>query len=1001
MTFSSKPSTWVRPDAPWLRWTLGTLVGLVALCGVGLFAYRIALARVPQYRAALERLVRARTGLDVRFNELGLSWGWYGPEAVFRQVELGEPGRSQVLLRAAQLIVAFDLWHALQSGQLEAGRVTLVAPDIDITRLQASPAPGGPGAQPGAQPGKSAPRSLTDLLARWPVGPVEVEDATLSVPDPAHADRTLRFSVRRAMLLRSERSLSVSAQALLPQRLGRSASVRLELLGSTHPAVPRGTLQLDGRGLQFGGFREILRAVWPGAPYYPSAGIGNVNLRLAFARGQWADAIAEVHADDLVLEQSTPPAPLGRELPVPAVGLPLGHIQGVFRIRQLAAGDWQLVTHGAEIGPFHVSELRAGRTGSPRRPARLEGSADARIEEVIAWLRRSPAQDVALAARSLAARGRVAFRFENPDSSRAADLRVTAVVAADWVRFAPQLPPLTSVSGTLALGSGHLLPSTLDARWLGGATTLHLAEHDRGHGAPALRVQAAGALDARELVSATGIDTGGAQVSGRTPWSGELLWDPTGDAWHAFADASFVGIASALPDPLAKPQRQPAPFHIDVSASSGSARARVAGENMRGAFDLAARNDGIWLVRDGVLRFGGAGAELEPRGGVLELRGTLASVDLPAWLVAWRMLAAAPEALPVRADLKVGELALAGRHYTDVTVTARTHESARAGFELELDSADLSGAVRWPTATTEDAPVEVHLERFGVQDSGAPLALAPLLGALGAPADVHADQILWHGHSLGALEAHVETRGGAVVVSPLRLAGKAQDLEASIRCPAAATCRAKFAITSRDAAATLRDFGFRGEVDSDQASFEGDLEWPRDLAPLDPAWLANVTGGLSIQLANGTVRDLPDDPGVPFALLLVPALLSNAPAAGAALSQDQSTAVEPPLAFSRLSADYSLRDGSATTSNLRFDGAAEILLDGRIGMTTRDYDCRAWILQGGAGLPQALRSFVSAPRMAAAWMALRDLISGTGDSSAQLHVGGSWNSPDVRLDQRP
>ena len=44
------------------------------------------LARVPQHRAALERQVRAQTGLDVRFNELGVRLGWYGPEAVFRRV---------------------------------------------------------------------------------------------------------------------------------------------------------------------------------------------------------------------------------------------------------------------------------------------------------------------------------------------------------------------------------------------------------------------------------------------------------------------------------------------------------------------------------------------------------------------------------------------------------------------------------------------------------------------------------------------------------------------------------------------------------------------------------------------------------------------------------------------------------------------------------------------------------------------------------------------------
>jgi hypothetical protein len=44
-----------------------------------LVAYEQAQAQVPQHRAALERLVRAQTGLNIRFGELALRWGWYGP----------------------------------------------------------------------------------------------------------------------------------------------------------------------------------------------------------------------------------------------------------------------------------------------------------------------------------------------------------------------------------------------------------------------------------------------------------------------------------------------------------------------------------------------------------------------------------------------------------------------------------------------------------------------------------------------------------------------------------------------------------------------------------------------------------------------------------------------------------------------------------------------------------------------------------------------------------
>src|SRR3569832_1481349 len=101
------------PARSWLRVALLGTLGVGAISALLLFAYELALARVPQHRAALERLVRSQTGLDVRFTELGLRWGWYGPEAVFRHVELDEPGSSAALLRGRVLphLPRWNRWH--------------------------------------------------------------------------------------------------------------------------------------------------------------------------------------------------------------------------------------------------------------------------------------------------------------------------------------------------------------------------------------------------------------------------------------------------------------------------------------------------------------------------------------------------------------------------------------------------------------------------------------------------------------------------------------------------------------------------------------------------------------------------------------------------------------------------------------------------------------------------------------------------------------------------
>ena len=67
-----------------------------------------------------------------------MRWGWYGPEAILSSVEFGEPDSARVLLRAPELIVSFDAWRTVQTGRLQAGRITLVAPDIELPRYSAA-----------------------------------------------------------------------------------------------------------------------------------------------------------------------------------------------------------------------------------------------------------------------------------------------------------------------------------------------------------------------------------------------------------------------------------------------------------------------------------------------------------------------------------------------------------------------------------------------------------------------------------------------------------------------------------------------------------------------------------------------------------------------------------------------------------------------------------------------------------------------------------------------
>src|SRR6202008_1565269 len=213
---------------------------------VALTAFKLGTVRVPQHRAALEALIREHTGLEVGFRELSESWGWYGPEAVFHRVVLGEPGGGGALLRAPRLIVGLDTWRMLRSGGLAIARITLFEADIDFGAGAAAPA--------GARRPQAADESVLSagarLLSRWRGGRIELEGGSLHWPLPGAGPLTV--SVRSAQLRRLADVWDADVQLLLPARLGESLRLSVQMHGD--PAQPRavsGALSFDGRRLEF------------------------------------------------------------------------------------------------------------------------------------------------------------------------------------------------------------------------------------------------------------------------------------------------------------------------------------------------------------------------------------------------------------------------------------------------------------------------------------------------------------------------------------------------------------------------------------------------------------------------------------------------------------------------------------------------------------------------------------------------------------------------------
>jgi uncharacterized protein (TIGR02099 family) len=285
---------------PLRRWLTGALVALAVLLGGGFAALHYTLARMPEYQARLQQLVRERTGLDIEFKRLDTSLRWYGPEVVFWGAVL-RTADGEVLASARRGAVSLAWGRTLFERRVVIGRISLEGTEIGVARTPAgriqviglwSDAADGP-----------------PDLSRLPEGRYRVRDARVKFVDEQHARAPWVLSKVALDVQRGRNTLDVDGSADLPEVMGRDLRFQLRLSGDLSRSVTWQTqANIVGDSLQLARWREVL------APEWIETLQGTVSLQL---RSRWQGA----HLQDLSVKldardvQASVPA---WDLPIPA-----------------------------------------------------------------------------------------------------------------------------------------------------------------------------------------------------------------------------------------------------------------------------------------------------------------------------------------------------------------------------------------------------------------------------------------------------------------------------------------------------------------------------------------------------------------------------------------------------------------------------------------------------------------------------------------------------------
>ncbi len=616
-------------------------------------------------------------------------------------------------------------------------------------------------------------------------------------------------------------------------------------------------------------------------------------------------------------------------------------------------------------------------------------------------------------------------------------------LAGNELQFAPQLPRLTRLRGTVHFNEHGFALSGVQARLLGGDVrgdggTIAVPG---GSGTPQ-RLHVQGTLTAAGLRQETQLGAlarMAQQMSGSTTYTADLSL-PQGVPEFQFS-SSLQGLALNLPAPLSKPAEAALPLRLYsalMSATPDKPSAAPLQDLLR--FDLG-RLVSVRYVREvgqgpaRVLR-GSIGIGL-PAGETVPLpdAGVVASVafdelDLEAWNQALgapkgsaaasgtTLLAALQDYLPTSLMVRGGVLVVSGQKINQL-VAGGTREGQT--WRANLDARELSGYVEYRMPSNLRAgSVYARLARLVLaQDNARGVETFLDEQPVSIPAlDVVVDRLELRGKNLGRAEIEAVNRGlarrdaGAREwrLTKLKLSMPEAEFNASgswavyqeLSEPAARTTppragglRAErrrtamnFRLDIADAGALLARLGMPGVVRAGKGRMEGDVTWIG--SPMAPDY-PTLGGKLNINVESG--QFLKADPGL--AKLLGVLSLQSLPRR---LTLDFRDVFSEGFAFDYVRGDAQLEQGIVMTNNLQMKGVnAAVLMEGHADLARETQELRVVVVpEINAGTASLIAGWIN-PAVGLGSFLAQLLLRGPmiAATTQEFRISGSWADPQI------
>lgn len=325
-------------------------------------------------------------------------------------------------------------------------------------------------------------------------------------------------------------------------------------------------------------------------------------------------------------------------------------------------------------------------------------------------------------------------------------------------------------------------------------------------------------------------------------------------------------------------------------------------------------------------------------------------------------------------------------------------------YIVQFTGPGLVGQLVWPLQPAAEQTVWLALDRLALQRhpdrDTAPLSLpavefSSIEPRQLPPLTLSVAAVLLDGRDLGQLTLHGGPDATGYVLRDLQLNSDRHWLRAQGSWrnePQGQSSRLQLALNGRELHRSLSDAGLDVPIELTQGQLRLDLNWPDVPTRPDPA---RLSGELELVLGEGRIVGL--EPGIGRLLGLV-----NIDSLARRLQLDFSDLAATGFAFDRIVGRAQLAEGEAVIERLTVDGpAAELRLNGRVGLVRRDLDLHAELIPD-LGSSLALAGVLAGgPVIGAAVLLAHQVLEPGLDRLMQLRytIQGPWQAPRMeRLD---